>query len=671
MNREWPRMLAGLGFFLIGAVPALGAERSAPLASLTSPGGEVAAEIATEGGEGALSYRVTFRGKPVVESSPMGVVLADGTALGENTAIEEVRVEEFREEYRQHPGKRSRVLNHYREAVFTLRENGDEPRTWELVVRAYDDGLAFRYRFPEQEGVDELAIAGERTGFRLPGDADAHALPLASFTTSHEDLYKATSVAEIPTEWLLGLPLLAELPEGGWVALSQANLSDYAGMYLSRDMDEATTLVARLSPRPDEPEVAVRAMLPHETPWRVVMIADEVERLVESDLVLNLNEPCAIGDTSWIVPGKTTFPWWNGFYEEGVAFDPDLNTETAKSYIDFCAEAGIPYHSLDGIDNRAWYGGPIRPYEGADITTGTDGLDFQEVLRYAESKGVKIRLWMHWRAAEQHMERAFPLFQEWGVEGVMLDFVDRDDQEVVNTLRRIIALAAENHLTVTLHGIGEPTGLERTFPNLLTSEAVLNYEYDKWADVGVPPEHDLTVPFTRMLAGPLDFHQGSFRGVPIEEFHPQYDNPLVIGTPCRMLATYVVFQNHLSMAADYPSAYRGHPALPILSAIPCTWDDTVCIEGIVGELAVVARRSGDDWWLGAMGGRAPRDLEIPLEFLGDGRYRAEVIHDDLEADGRLRTDTATVEAGDVLEVPLAPTGGAVIHFVPEEAVGGS
>ena len=228
----------------------------------------------------------------------------------------------------------------------------------------------------------------------------------------------------------------------------------------------------------------------------------------------------ALADTSWIRPGKTTFPWWNGFYEDKVPFQMGLNTETAKYYIDFCAEAGIPYHSLDGKGNTAWYGGPIVPYEGADITRGVAGLDLQEVLRHAATKGVKIRLWMNWRAAEAHMDRAFPLYRDWGVEGVMLDFMDRDDQAMVNFLRRAIETAAANRLTVTLHGVSAPTGLERTYPNLLTNEGVLNLEYDKWDKQGVTPEHELTVPFTRMLAGPLDFHQGSFRGVPVEEFRP-------------------------------------------------------------------------------------------------------------------------------------------------------
>ncbi len=192
------------------------------------------------------------------------------------------------------------------------------------------------------------------------------------------------------------------------------------------------------------------------------MVADTIERLVDSDLVLNLNAPCALADTSWIRPGKTMFPWWNGFYEEEgkVAFEMGLNTETAKYYIDFCAEAGIPYHSLDGKGNTAWYGGPIVPYGGADITRGIDGLDLKEVLRYAATKGVRIRLWMNWKAAEAHMDRAFPLYREWGVEGVMLDFMDRDDQAMVRFLRRAIETAAANRLTVTLHGVSAPTGLE-------------------------------------------------------------------------------------------------------------------------------------------------------------------------------------------------------------------
>jgi alpha-glucosidase len=237
---------------------------------------------------------------------------------------------------------------------------------------------------------------------------------------------------------------------------------------------------------------------------------------------------------------------------------------------------------------------------------------------------------------------------------------------MVNFLRRAIEKAAANHLTVTLHGVAAPTGLERTYPNLLTHEGVLNLEYDKWDDDGVSPEHELTVAFTRMLAGPLDFHQGSLRGVPVEKFKPRIAAPLVIGTPCHMLASYVVFQNHLSMVADYPSAYRGHPALPVLAAIPTTWDDTRCVAGKVGELIVMARRHGAEWWVGAMGGREPREVEIPLSFLGPGRFRAEVYQDDLSAAARLARHSEAVAAGDSLRAPLAAAGGLLVRLSPED-----
>jgi alpha-glucosidase len=640
-------------------------------AEAISPDGQVRVEFSLDGrGQegGSPIYRVSFRGRPVILASRLGIDVADGPCFGLDSVIEGVRTRAIDETYTQRPGKRSRVVNRCEEIVVSLRERAAPSRRWEIIFRAYNDGVALRYRLGTQEGAKRVAIAGERTQFRLPGNALAHVLVLDGYTTSHEARYQHTAVAGIPGNRLLGLPLLAELPGIGWLAVAEANLTDYAGMYLAREGDHGAVLATRLSPRPGEPKVAVRANLPHESPWRALMIADKVERLVESDLVLNLNAPCALADTSWIRPGKTTFPWWNGFHEDKVPFSMGLNTETAKYYIDFSAEAGIPYHSLDGVGNTAWYGGPIVPYEGADITRGVGGLDLREVLRYAATKGVRIRLWMNWRAAEAHMDRAFPLYRDWGVEGVMIDFMDRDDQMMVNFLRRAIGTAAANRLTVTLHGVSAPTGLEREYPNLLTHEGVLNLEYDKWDKQGVTPEHELTVPFTRMLAGPLDFHQGSLRGVPVEEFHPRNEAPLVIGTPCRMLASYVVFQNHLPMVADYPSAYRGHPLLPVLAAIPTTWDDTRCLAGKVGELVIIARRFGPEWWVGAMGGRDPRAVEIPLGILGPGRFRAEICRDDLTAAARFARRTEDVAAGDVLRSSLAPAGGLLIHVSPANSV---
>jgi alpha-glucosidase len=634
-----------------------------------SPDGKIGIEFALEsvGDTKAVPvYRVSFQGKPVVLTSRLGVELVDAPPLGGPCTLEGVQTRSRHATWTMYPGKRRRVIDHCSEAVISLRERTPPGRRWELVLRAYDDGVAFRYRFPAQDGWPRLAIAAERTEFALPDGTHAHFLQLSNFTTSHEARYQKKAVLDIPQDSLLDLPLLLKCPGGCWAAITEANLTDYAGMYVARTDRHRPTLISRLSPLPGEPKVAVRSTLPHDSPWRVLLLGNAPGRLIESDLVLNLNEPCALADTSWIHTGKTTFPWWNGYHLEKVSFKPGLNTATMKHYIDFCAEAGIPYHSLDGINDTAWYGGPIVPYKGADITQGLPGLDLQEVLRYARQKGVRLRLWMHWQAAKAHMDRAFPLYHKWGIEGVMIDFMDRDDQEMVNWQRRLLQRAAENHLTVTMHGVAKPTGLERTYPHLLTSEGVLNLEYDKWDPLGCPPEHELTVPFTRMLAGPLDFHQGSFRGVPVERFKPRNEAPLIMGTPSRMLASYVVYQNHLSMVADYPSAYRGHPGLPVLVQIPTTWDDTKVLAGSVGEYIIVARRHEGEWYIGAMNDRKGRDLEAPLSFLGAGRYRAELYSDDPgeKQPGRIARRSETVTAQDVLKLRLEPAGGCLARLRP-------
>lgn len=638
---------------------------TSPLA-VTSPDGRVQIEFSlrkTENADAAPHYRVMFREKEIVGYSRLGIDMQGEDSLGGNCQVESTESQSVYEEYTQITGKRRTVTSHATTLVIRLRETAGPHRNWEVVFRAYDDGVAFRYRFPKQEGWNELAILEERTEFCLPAHSTVFALPLNGFTTSYEKRYEVKKVEGLPKDWLLGMPFLFEVSDGTWAAITEANVNEYAGTYL--EPRSSGCLSTRLSPHPIEPAVAVRSPLPHASPWRVVMLGDQIGRLVESDIVLNLSDACAIEDTSWIKTGKTTFPWWNGFYEERVKFKPGLNTATAKHYIDFCAEAGIPYHSLDGIENTAWYSGPIVPYEGADITAALPEIDLPEVLKYAKAKGVRLRLWMHWKAAATHMEKAFPLYREWGIEGVMLDFMDRDDQEMNQFVRKAVKLAADNQLTVTLHGCPKPTGLERTYPNLLTHEAVMNLEYDKWDPQGITPDHEITVPFTRMLAGPLDFHQGSFRAVKPEAFKPRNDAPLVMGTAARTLASYVVYQNHLSMVADYPTAYRGHPGLPILSAIPTTWDDTKVLDAQVGEYIVVARRSGTVWYVGAMTDRKERTLEVPLQFLSPGRFHAEIVADDVAAKHGMSITGQTVSSSERLRVALTQAGGCFVKITME------
>ena len=419
-----------------------------------------------------------------------------------------------------------------------------------------------------------------------------------------------------------------------------------------------------LSPLPSQNDVKVKATAPHNSPWRVIMIADNAAKLIESNLVLNLNPPCAIKDTSWIKPGKVAFLWWNGYLVGDNARRGGVNTATFKHYIDGAAEFHFPYSSIDGLD-IAWYGGKIPGYGENDITVPVKQLDMPAVLAYAKSKGVRIRLWVASAGLRKYLDKALDTYEKWGVEGIMVDFIERDDQEMVDWIHEMVAKAAAHHLTVTLHNISKPTGLRRTYPNLLTREAVLNQEYNKWSHVGSTPEHQLTVPFTRMLAGPLDFHMGGFRSVRQADFLPRNVAPDVMGSRCQQLAMYVVYEDPMPMAVDYPAAYRGRPGLDFLSMVPTTWDETRAIQGEVGEFITLARRKGSDWYVGSMTNNTARHLAIPLRFLAPGNWTAQIWSDDPSGDlNQVKFETRQVTAADSITAALTESGGQVIHLSP-------
>jgi alpha-glucosidase len=559
-------------------------------------------------------------------------------------------------------GKTSRARDHHQELVVSLVETNAPRRKLELVLRAFDDGLAFRYRLPAQPGLAEFVLTDELTELTFPGDPQARLLPLNGYTTSYEKYYEDKPVSKISADTLIGLPLLLEKRDAGkppiWLAVTEANLTDYAGMYLAPAAGKPDTLAARLSPLPGRTDGAkVRGKTPFETPWRVLMIADAPGKLLESNLVFNLSKPSAIADPSWIKPGKTTFPWWNGYVLEGVDFEPGLNTATYKHYIDFCAKHGIEYHSLDGTD-RAWYGGPIAPEGPTDITKAVPEIDLPELLRYAQEKGVRLRLWMHWQALKPQLDEALPLYEQWGIEGIMVDFMDRDDQEMVAWYHEVAEKAARHKLTVTWHGAYKPTGMERTWPNVLSYEAALNQEYNKWSEQGTPPAHNLDIAFVRMLAGPLDYHQGGMRNMLPRDFAPRNLAPLVQGTRAHQLALFVVYQNHLPMLADYPAAYENQPGLDFLAKVPSTWDEMRVLHAELDKCLVIARRKGNAWWLGGMAGDAPQKLRLPLGFLGDGVFTAKLYLDDPQGPATaLVQREQPVTTGNELEIEMSEGGG--------------
>lgn len=613
------------------------------------------------------AYSVWFTGKPLIVRATLGVSFADSGPLVSGLRVVHTEQRDHDERYPLFPGKTSMARDHYREAVISLQEQSGRGRRFDLLFRAYDDGAAFRYRFPQQAGLQKLELTAEYTTFAFTGNPRAWVLPLPTFTTPYETFYRQLPLQDIAPDPLIGLPLLLQYPDGICVAVTEADLKDYAGMYVSASGEGTGVLTCRLSPRQDDPQLKVKAALPHVSPWRVLMIAPDPGRLIESNLITSLNPPSAIADTSWIKPGKTTFPWWNGYALDDAGHVGGQDTRTHKQYIDFCAEAHIPYHSLDGLDNVAWYSGPIVPYRGADLTKSLPEIDLPELLAYARQKGVRLRLWMSSAAARAQMKKAFPVYEQWGIEGVMVDFFERDDQEMVNFVHELLALAAKHHLTVTLHNISKPTGLRRTWPHLLTTEAAFNAEYNKWHAQGSTPGHQMILPFVRMLAGPIDYHSGSFHNVTAAQFKTRNAAPLTVGTRARELARYVVYEGYLPMVADFPAAYRNQPGLEFLSAVPTFWDETRVLSGMISQHITVARRHGTQWYIGSMTDGSARQLDIPMRFLGKGRYRAKVYADDLsmpDEPSRVTIQDRSFSSADTIKAALAPAGGHVVVLTP-------
>jgi len=609
-------------------------------------------------------YSVSFKGKTLVDYSSLGLNFDNGN-FSNNLKLNKPVYRDTTEDYELVVGKTKKVRSHYKEVSIPLEEITAPFRKINIVVRIFDDGLAFRYDIPKQKNWSAYTMLDENTTFKITGDPKVHTLFLPNYTTSHEGWYSNLLLSAIKEDRLMDMPTLFEFSNNTFLAITEAALLDYAGMYLAK---QDGMLTSKLSPLPRQKDVKVNAVLPHHSPWRVLMISDRIGALIESNILTDLNEPSKIKDVSWIKPGKTTFPWWNGNVVPDTLNRPGNNFVTNKYHIDFCARNGLEYHSVVEYGLHQWYmddGINFQPGPNADVTTPVPGLDMKKICDYAKSKGVNVRVWVHWAALYPKLDTAFALFEKWGLTGMMVDFMDRDDQEMVNIQTEILEKAAAHRLHIQFHGAYKPTGLHRTYPNEFTREGTLNYEADKWDRNGISPDHDIIMPFTRMLAGSTDYHLGGFRAVPQSQFKTQYTRPLVLGTRCHMLAMYVVLENYLQMLCDYPAAYEGEPGFEFLKIIPTIWDETKVPDAKVGEFITVARRNQDDWFIGTITNNNSRDVSIPLNFLGDGKYTAKIYTDAPDANespNHLTIETRIVTSNDFIKIQLAPGGGAVMYL---------
>lgn len=613
-------------------------------------------------------YSVAFKGKTIVDYSSLSLNFDNGN-FEHDLKLNKPIYRDTTEDYDLFAGKASHVHTTYKEVTIPLEETVAPKRKINIVARVFDDGVAFRYVYPQQNDWSNYTLLDENTTFKLAGDPVAHALFLPNYTSSHEGFYTTSALSKIVADSLMDMPALFELQGNVFIAITEAELVDYAGMYLTK---HDGVLTSRLSPLPNQTAIKVKEVLPHRSPWRVMLISDRVGALIESNIITTLNEPCTIKDLSWLKPGKTTFPWWNGNVVPDTINAPGNNFVTNKYYIDFCARNHIDYHSVVEYGLHQWYmddGAGFQPGPHADVTTPVPGLDMKEICDYAKQLGVGIRVWVHFYALYPKLDSAFAIFEKWGLQGMMVDFMDRDDQEMVNMQTEILQKAVQHHLHIQFHGAYKPTGLNRTYPNEFTREGTLNYEADKWTDGGLPPGHDINIPFTRMLAGSTDYHLGGFRAVPPKDFTtPHYTAPLMLGTRCHMLGMYVVLENYLQMVCDYPEAYEGQPGFEFIQQVPTTWDETKVPDAKVGEYITVARRKNNDWYVGSIANDAAHTITIPLNFLGNGKYTATIYKDANDTDvdpNHLIKEQKEVTSKDNLQINLAKGGGCVMYLKKE------
>jgi alpha-glucosidase len=664
-------LLCLLAFVAVGTLAAQNNDR-APV-KVTSPNGQItlllfdAGTATSDGAQTAsgLRYAVEFHGKRLMETSGLGLELAGQPALGPDMRRTAAQPESVDESYTIPVGKTRTVRDHYN----GVRADFENAQGLKLTIeaRAFDDGVAFRYVVPEQPLLKQVRIAHEMTEFTYAKDATTYPLILDGFQSSYEDEYQVRQVSGLHPDWLIGLPYLAEEPGLGWVAITEADIDNYAGTYLRKDKSFLSLRVrTELSPRVDEPGVAVETATPFSSPWRVLMIGDEPGRLIESNIVLNLNPPSKIADTSWIRAGKSAWDWWSGPVAPGANFKPGSNTATMKHYIDFASASGFPYMLIDAGWAVTHRSGPEDYVSQADITKVTPEIDMPELLRYAKEKNVRLWLWAHWTSVDKSMDQAFPMFEQWGIAGVKIDFMNRDDQQMVGFYHRVVESAAAHHLMIDFHGAYKPDGLRRTWPNLVTREGVMAKEYLKFS-ARTTPTHDATLPFTRMLAGPMDYTPGAFGNSNREKFEVRNLMPMGLGTRAHELALFVVFESPLEMVSDYPERYQGQKEFDFIKRVPSTWDEVHAIGGRPAEWIALARRSGRDWYVGSLTNWDERNVKVPLSFLGEGKYVAEIYADAPDAAQEATHTTLSKQAVDrttVLNVHMVSGGGNAVWIHP-------
>jgi alpha-glucosidase len=669
----WPGLLA-----LSLVFPA----QAATVASVASPDGRLQVELDLNG-EGRLAYRVLRDGKPLVDDSRLGFIFADGRQFLRNLKLDGQARSTFDQTWEQPWGERRFVRNHHNELRATFVETDRDRRRFHVVFRVFDDGVGFRYELPKQPALQQVAIQQELTEFAIASPATAWWIP--AFEWNREEyLYHRTPLAEVG---LAQTPITLRTDDGVHVSIHEAALVDYAGMNLAKG--EGGRLRAWLTPGNGAP---VQRTTPLATPWRTLQVAQHAGGLVESNLILNLNEPNKLGDVSWFKPHKYVGVWWSLHLDTetwATGARHGATTANTRRYIDFAAEHGFRGVLVEGW-NVGWDGDWFANGWDFDFRKPAADYDLPGLAAYAKSKGVHLIGHHETGCAVSHYERqldeAFALFARLGIDAVKTGYVcdagqiERQDRQggvvqrewhegqwMSGHHQRVVEAAAKHRIALNPHEPFKDTGLRRTYPNLVSREGARGQEFNAWGQPPNAPEHEVTLVFTRMLAGPMDYTPGvlSLTGKGGQE---------IPGTLARQLALYVAIYSPIQMAADLPEHYAQHrEAFQFIKDVAVDWEDSRVLAGEVGQYVAIARkqRGGSEWFIGALNDRNPRQLPLTLDFLEPGvRYRAEIYRDDAGADWtgaarfRFARETRELRRGDALPLWLAGGGGAAVRLVP-------
>jgi alpha-glucosidase len=614
-----------------------------------------------------ITYSVTHDGEVLLAPSALSMALTGGQTWGVAPKLTKLDKRPVNTVIPAVIYKKKEVPDIYNEYTFEFKSD------YQIIFRAYNDGVAYRFISTANK---PFQVASEQVEYNFPADFKAY-IPYIKeglednfekqFSTSFENTYVHAPLSEWDKRRYAFTPVVVEAAHGKKIGIVEADLMNYPGMYLYNETG-ASALKGVFAPYPKEIEQGGHNRLQGIVksrenflakydrgtafPWRALIIAAQDKELANNDMVYRLATPAVNMDFSWVKPGKVAWDWWNDWNIYGVDFEAGVNNATYKYYIDFAAKYGIEYVILD----EGW-----AVNLQADLFQVVPKIDLKELVEYGKSKNVGLILWAGYHAFHRDMENVCRTYSEMGVKGFKVDFMDRDDQLMVDFHRRAAETAAKYKMLIDFHGTYKPTGLQRTYPNVLNFEGVFGLEQLKWIPQIDQVTYDVTIPFVRMLAGPFDYTQGAMRNANRYNYCPVFTEPMSQGTRCRQLAEYVIFESPLNMLCDSPTNYmREDRCTRFIAGVPTVWDETIALEGAIGQYVAIARRKDNRWYIGVLTNWDARTLQLKLDFVTGGKYRMAVFQDGVNAH-RVASDYAfkeiTVTKNEVLPIPMKPGGG--------------